>query len=266
MKEQLKTSNFEPQTIYANQSFGSDVMDERSAPYNMKRIRVLTIIFDSPIASHEIPAFRGAIARKVGLEHDLFHNHQGESFRYRYPLIQYKRLGGKAAIICIEEGVDEIHRFFINRNWNLNISGRDLEVKVEKLDLNSFNMQVWDKTFTYRLQNWIGINQRSFDAYKELHDEDSKMRFLEKKLIGNILSFAKGIDWHIDKKIELAIDKIERKQLVKIKGIPVSAYSLIFRTNVFLPIGIGLGKSPSLGYGVVQKYKAPSPNSIDPEK
>ena len=73
----------------------------------MKKLRVMTVAFDTTIEPYEIPAFRGAIAAKVGLEHEWFHNHNNEGLKQvpnhldayvesqqqyhnRYPLIQYK--------------------------------------------------------------------------------------------------------------------------------------------------------------------------------
>ena len=64
-----------------------------------KYIRTLTVQFDANILYKEIPLFRGAVLKSMGDNADLlYHNHTGENtFRYSYPLIQYKRLGGKAA-------------------------------------------------------------------------------------------------------------------------------------------------------------------------
>ena len=58
----------------------------------MKRLRILQVSFDSNLQPYQLPAFRGAIARKVGIEHEWFHNHDNENggFHNRYPLIQYK--------------------------------------------------------------------------------------------------------------------------------------------------------------------------------
>jgi len=42
----------------------------------MNKLKYLKVLFEGEIAAHEIPAFRGAIAQKVGLGHILFHNHQ----------------------------------------------------------------------------------------------------------------------------------------------------------------------------------------------
>ena len=79
----------------------------------MKKIRLLSITFDTEIKPYEIPAFRGAIIEKAGRESILFHNHLNEgAYLYKYPLIQYKMIGSKPCIMCIEHGVDEIHKFF----------------------------------------------------------------------------------------------------------------------------------------------------------
>jgi len=93
-----------------------------------KKIRVLSVLFDTELRASEIPAFRGAMVEKVGKKEILFHNHLPDGFRYRYPLIQYKTLGRKPAIICIEEGVDQIHKYFEKTDWSIKYRmGKELE-------------------------------------------------------------------------------------------------------------------------------------------
>jgi hypothetical protein len=78
----------------------------------LKKIRYLTVRFDALLDRHELPAFRGAIAAIAGSEHPLFHNHDDREpggVIYRYPAIQYKRVGRSPLIVCLEAGVDEIH-------------------------------------------------------------------------------------------------------------------------------------------------------------
>ncbi|MFN3557439.1 MAG: CRISPR-associated endonuclease Cas6 [Bacteroidales bacterium] len=221
-------------------------------PDTLKKIRTLRIRFSGDLAGHEIPAFRGAIAAKVGHENVLFHNHLGkDSFSYRYPLIQYKNLSGQPGIVCIELGVDEIHKFFQHKDWSLSLSGRKLDMKIENLSLNQFTMQVWDKMFDYRIHNWVALNQQNYTKYLTLPDEEARQEMLTAILKGNILSFAKGIEWNVSKPIELKIQSPLIPRQVKVKGTNVTAFNLNFSTNIFLPSYIGLGKSVSLGYGVV---------------
>ncbi|MCF6183080.1 MAG: CRISPR-associated endonuclease Cas6 [Bacteroidales bacterium] len=72
-------------------------------------------------------------------------------------------------------------------------------------------------------------------------------------LKANILYFAKGIDWEISKPLELDILSIEHTKAVRLKDQKVIGFDINFRSNVFLPNYIGLGKSVSLGYGVLRE-------------
>jgi len=218
----------------------------------MKQIKVLTVSFDTKIESFEIPAFRGAIIEKAGRDSTLFHNHLGDgNFLYKYPMIQYKTIGGRPSIVCIDMGVDEIHKYFENRDWSIKISDRHLEMKIYQLHMNQFVMQVWDKKWFYTIYNWIALNQENYQKYNAMESLTEQIAFLENTLKGNILSFAKGIDWEVDKSIELSIKQITNAKPVKLKGHKVLGFTLDFYCNVFIPNYIGLGKSVSLGYGVV---------------
>ena len=95
----------------------------------MKPIRILSVTFDTEIAAHETPAFRGAVIEKVGLEHELFHNHNNDpqarvAYHYRYPLVQHKRWRRKPSIVFIDKGVDQAQHFFMQPDWRLDFAGR----------------------------------------------------------------------------------------------------------------------------------------------
>ena len=66
---------------------------------------------------------------------------------------------------------------------------------------------------------------------------------------------AKGIEWTIDKPMNLEIEKITREGNAVLKKVRVSTFDLVFNSNVFLPDHIGLGKSVTLGYGCVRPYR-----------
>jgi hypothetical protein len=232
------------------------IFKEKIMTPNSRKIRILQVIFDSEIQGHEIPAFRGAIIEKVGPENTLFHNHlSGNTFLYKYPLIQYKTINRCPAIICIDYGVDEIHKFFENRDWNIKISDRWLDMKIKTLIMNQFTVNVWDKQFHYNIKNWIALNQENYKKYQEMEGLAEKTQFLESLLKANILSFAKGIEWTVEKPVELTITHMGETRGVKLKGQKVEGFNMDFKTNVFLPNNIGLGKSVSLGYGNVREIR-----------
>jgi len=221
----------------------------------MHQVRVLTIMFEPEIRGREIPAFRGAIIAKVGKDCVLFHNHQDAGYRYKYPLIQYKRINHHASIVCIQEGIDEIYRLFNQPDWKIRIGKQEKELKIIKLKIEKYNLQVWEKLFTFKIFNWLALNEKNYQQFRNLETDAQRLEMLEKILTGNILSFAKGIGWFLTDKLTVKIQKIERQKLTIFKGNKLTAFDLIFSTNVYLPPYIGLGKAVSHGYGKIIPYR-----------
>lgn len=219
----------------------------------INRIPVLTIIFDNEISQIEIPMFRGAIISKVPAEYTLFHNHTDDGFRYRYPLIQYKRIGGKAAIVCIGEGADAIGQFFANADFDLQIGNRSATFKVCKVEPNRVLIQPWEQIFKYTCRKWLPLNKENYEQYKNLEGVAERALFLQKILIGNILSMCTGLGIHIEKNIECSVTNISDTNVYKYKGVLMTGFDIEFKTNMLMPDYIGLGKGVSLGFGMIKQ-------------
>lgn len=220
---------------------------------DLKTIRTLLVGFNTEISPGLVPAFRGAIIEKVGRSHSAFHNHAEEGFHYRYPLIQYKRIGKKAGLFCLGDGVDEVHHFFGLRNWKILLIEKEVDLEVDRLDLKSFKLNIWDRKFKYRIWDWLALNEENYKKYQKMEALSDKIAFLEKLLTGNILSFGKGLGWYVEKKIEVKITDIVKEKTIKYKGVSFTAFDLEFLCNVSLPDYLGLGKGVSHGYGVVKR-------------
>jgi len=222
----------------------------------MRKLKTLFVQFESDLGKHQVPAFRGAIINKVGKENLLFHNHKSDSeLIYSYPLIQYKSVYKKPALFCLGDGVDEIHKLFSHKNWDIIVNGEKLALKIDKLDLNSFNIQIWEKSFHYSIYNWLALNGDNYLKYKALNTLTARIVMLENILKSNILSFAKGIEWQVDKPIQLSIQNIRNEKIIRYKGVPLQAFDIDFACNVFLPTHIGLGKSASHGFGMIKQQR-----------
>lgn len=223
----------------------------------MNKIKYLKVLFNGEIEAYEIPAFRGAIAQKVGLDHVLFHNHkENGGFRHSYPLIQYKRYKRQPVLLCLGEGVNEIHHYFAQSNWDIDISGRTVTMSIAKMDMQQYTLQVWDTFFTYTLKDWIAFTDaKEFEAYKRTDSLIERTQILEKKITNHILSMAKGIGWTVEKPIQSHIIEIGDTKAVKIKDMPFTAYKLSFKSNVFLPNFIGIGGKVSMGFGTVKMIR-----------
>jgi len=220
----------------------------------LDKIKYLRVEFNQSIDGDEIPYFRSAVAEKSGVEHILFHNHfEKNRFRYSYPLIQYKIINKLINLICIEEGVEEVEAFFSKADYNLRIGKRKEQFSVKQIQAQRYTVQVWDKYFDYTIIRWMALNNENHKKYLLIDSEIEKMQFLEKILTANILSFAKGVGIQIKKKIALQIISIDREYMINFKEMKAEAFSVSFRTNIFLPDYIGLGKGASLGYGVIKE-------------
>ncbi len=218
-----------------------------------KKIRILTVVFEPEIRGRDIPLFRGAVIQKAGADCVLFHNHQNDSFRYSYPLIQYKRINHHAAIVCVDQGVDEIYRLFNQPDWKVRIGREETELKIIRLYINSYTLNVWEKFFTYKIFNWLPLNEKNFRKYLAFETDEQRTELLKSILIANILSFAKGVGWVIEpqQRIQIKDFQVLRKHTTYFKGNKLMAFDAMFSANVFLPPNIGLGKAPSHGFGRV---------------
>ena len=123
------------------------------------KIKILNVVFDFDITRREIPAFRGAIINKVGRENVLFHNHFNQNFRYGYPLIQYKVLRSNPTIVCINDGTEEIHRFFKQTNWDIILHGGEINIEIKHISCNYFNCGFSVRPLKYKSESWRNMTR-----------------------------------------------------------------------------------------------------------
>lgn len=221
----------------------------------LHKIPILVIRFANEITAAELPFFRGAIISKVPAALTLFHNHIDTGFRYSYPLIQYKRIDGKAAIVCIGEGTEAIGNFFASADFNLQIGNRQVTFHIENMQASQWLLQPWEDTFTYTITRWLPFNSENYAKYKQLNGMVERVQMLEQLLVGNILSMCTGLGVHIESAITCQVQDISREYICEYKGVKMQALNLTFRTNVYLHNFIALGKGVSQGFGIVKQIK-----------
>lgn len=219
----------------------------------MSEVRTLLLRSQTEIAFHEIPCLRGAVIHQPGVNDVLFHNHIGNGFRYGYPLVQYKRIGGCAAMFFIGEGTEKAADFFKQNKLVVSLSSGDVTMEISDVEAGMTRVQLWNDMFQYHLRKYMPLNQHN---YKDFILSDSlveKYSIIENTLIGNILSFAKGIGLHFDSHVEVKVTSVSEPRLFRFKGVKMMGFDLEFKSNVSLPDYIGLGKGVSLGYGVIKR-------------
>lgn len=191
----------------------------------------------------------------------LFHNHyQDGSLRYGYPLIQYKIINKKPFILGINNGGKLITEHFLSiekivlgDKEYVSPSGKlSVDKEIIKVD-NDYDMPIYKYRF---ITPWLGLSQENYRVYRDKYinaPRKEKMNFFKSVIIGNILSFAKGIDWWVEEEINVvpSLDDI----VVNFKGEEMLGFTGYFFSNVYLPEYIGLGKSTSRGFGTINREK-----------
>lgn len=219
------------------------------------QIKILLVYFKNSIRFDDIPAFRAAISQTAGHEHILFHHHDGEGFLYKYPKIQYKISSGRPMLFCIDTAIEELSHFFSKQERIMFLNGKKQDLEVTSMRQHYFTLQV-NKTLTkYRIENWLPLNQANYRKFSELTAIKDKIIFLEKILIANILSFAKGVSWNVSDEIKVTFLEAPVSRTKNVKEVKMQVFNVLFETNVFLPYYTGLGKLSSIGYGKVKSVK-----------
>lgn len=221
----------------------------------MDSTKTIIIRFSEQMAHYEIPLFRGAVLNlmKDGKCSVLFHNHYETGFRQSYPLIQYKRIGGKAAMVCIGEGTEVIGQFFASMQPTIALGDRLIKLEVESVVPKVTDIQIQNDDVNYFITKWLPLNSDNFKEYKKLEGVVAQAVMLERILVGNILSCAKGLGVFFKDNVDVKIIKVEDIVPLTFKDIKMLSFNIVFKTNVLLPDYIGLGKGASVGYGTISK-------------
>ncbi len=222
----------------------------------MNKLNILVIRFRNPIFFSQVPLFRGAVIRLLGDNvHLLFHNHIEDKFRYSYPLIQYKRIHGNAAIVCMKEGTEEIGRLFSQGTMTIQLGDTPVHLEIERIQPRQVTVQAWNSFFRYRIRKWLPLNSVNYDKYIHTEGAAERIKLLESILTANLLSFTKGVGIHIDQPLVVNITEISQPYQMLSKHVKLMAFDVEFKANLSLPDFAGIGKHASIGYGVVTRVR-----------
>ena len=221
----------------------------------MPLIPIMRVDFDADISPAEVPAFRGAVIEKVGVEQEAFHNHnneeEGNGYHYRYPLIQYKALEGRPAILFIGDAVQEARHLFRQPDWELSFTRRRIRARLVGSQTREYEVGPAPAPRPYRLRRWLALNQDNHRRFEETRSLAERARLLERVLAGHILGFASGVGVRFEERFELAIVEIEQQLIRSFEGVRSLTFDVRFEANLLLPPYIGLGKGVTQGFGVL---------------
>lgn len=217
----------------------------------MTQINTLVLCMDTPLKSSELARFRGAVNAVISSHNILFHNHNGQYFRYAYPLIQYKCLAGKAAIVAIGEGVVAMEELFAGTDFSIRLGKRTIALQIESIKAEEVKVSQSIVPIVYQLFDWLPFNEANYEHFVSISRMAERVELLERILIGNILSLFKGLDVFIGFPLHIEIVHYVQKTPVVYKGVKLMRFDVSFMANVLLPNYVGLGRHSSVGAGLL---------------
>ena len=184
----------------------------------------------------------------------MLHNHAEDGKEiYRYPKIQYKIVHGTPMVVGIgEEAIGVLQ--------TLRHAARFLQIGKEKIPVHSsvfethilpFGISPVPKKYVF-LTPCILLNAENYAKYSHA-DLQGRMEILSRALIGNFLSTSKGVEYTVPERIQVAHDLTQEP--VCLKGQEMIGFKGLFTANFHLPNFIGIGKSPSRGYGTCMEVE-----------
>lgn len=225
----------------------------------MESTYIVVLKFEETLSDTEIRCFRGAVVDLVGKEKVAYHNHlEGERLAYSYPLVQYKRIDGKMAVVGIGSAAESVRLLAYQFPRSLKIGRKKMTFHAQSCTMESYCPVMEVKPKLYSIKDYIALTDDNLKKYNSMLALTDKLSFLEDILVGNILSFLKGIGYHADERIFCAITAFAEPRVKYYKEVHFNVFDLSFVSNIELPSGIGLGKSGSVGFGVVKKEILPS--------
>lgn len=179
-----------------------------------------------------------------------FHNHiASKKFNYSSPLIQYKIIDGKLAIIGIDRGADILIENIekIKEIREIKLRNKIISV-IPNLTMTFPEIKV-TKTFQkYEFKSvWFALNQENYRKYR------NGELLLSIQLRNNIIEFFKMCGIIIEQ--EIFVEGHFKEKNFFSKNIKMIGFLGEFKTNVILPDDISLGKRKSTGFGRIRSIE-----------
>lgn len=176
-----------------------------------------------------------------------FHHHMEDS--YHYPLVQYKRLRcGKYLVM----GLGAFAQILYQKIKDIDhITTKSQKIQIRNIEISMRHITIKNsRPIKYNfVTDWIALNKQNYEKYDNIQN---KREFLEGILVGNILSACKGLGVHVDFPIMVDIVWFRAKNTIAHLNSFVG-FRCKFRANVSLIPNMGLGKSVSKGFGMIEK-------------
>jgi hypothetical protein len=195
--------------------------------------------------------FRGAISQ--AMLRPEFNNHHGDKLSYVEPMIRYDTSTGRPNLVGIQNGALLLKS--LPRFHKLRLGNKDVDVHRQLVMPTRVEVGPVEDMCRYRFSSeCLPLNQENYDRWQRITQSD-KDQLIQRILIGNLLSFAKGIGMSVTTKLEAKCKMVPVGFRVLKPGVRMLGFTGDFSVNFKLPPLWGLGKSTSRGFGTVQELE-----------
>ncbi len=196
---------------------------------------------------------RGAIGN-LFRDWSIMHQHLGRQYLYQHPLVQYKIIEGIPMVVGLGLGAELLAALEPPRHLMMNHT----RVEFEDVRLVSALYEpdfVTPRDFHFATP-WLALNEDNYARYREheVHERNEAIReMLQSILIGNILSFAKGLGFSILARLQAKIEhwQAEPVRAKQLDSGVMLGFAASGEITFYAPPLWGFGKQSSRGNGVM---------------
>ncbi len=183
----------------------------------------------------------------------MLHHHEADGrLRYEYPKVQFKILDRTAHLIGLAEGAKLVMELWRDVE-QARIGSEVLPVLESGVCRRVETLGESESPLVYRLRTpWLALNQTNHQKYESEVDPVLRRALLERTLIGNCLSLAKGLGHWVQAPLVADCSGLRPVQ-AGFKCVPMIGFVGTFRVNFHIPNHAGIGKSVSRGFGTVER-------------
>lgn len=152
-------------------------------------------------------------------------------------------------------GLNDYSKIIFHKMSQVNhLMTQDGKINLFNVDLTNITFEIREEYVIYKfISPWLALNEKNYEKFKSF-DKSKRKEFLEKLLVANVLSALKGLGLRIGFRLSGQINKYKTVRTEAHKNKFVGFYCE-FALNATLPEYLGLGKSVSKGFGVIEKIK-----------
>ena len=207
-----------------------------------------------PIRQNELLAFKQAFQSGLTTQTRLQAHRKP-----LYPLLQFKTRYEEGQlrpmVMVLGDKIGAVREILTRERLEVRFRDRREQLKVHNSKWLPFELNTKDELQEYQLFKYHAFNQENYRLYRRLRDELERQEFIRCLVERHFDAFVKGIGWNPDPPIQIRDLQIKQQQLRPYRSYQAHCFDLSFRTNLWVPEHIGLGKGVSLGFGVLRLPK-----------